>query len=162
KIAVIVQRLHTESLHTSIVRIADEGSCAIRLRVRLDVLEHPLQPRPRAIGNGLAGLAQQEIGRGERLDDEPVVRGRLLEVDAVLRCLPLDFVDDDAGAEAEPAPASSGVAEEHAEEHKADGVAQIVVAVDLSALEMRDDVLAVQEERPEKPTAEARGTARGG
>src|SRR4029077_11063504 len=84
------------------------------------------------------------------------------EIDAVLGCLGEDFVLDDRAAERPPARRGPRTLEEAAEEHEADAVAQIVIAVQVGFFEVLDDEFAVQKQsanelRSKRAVAAGRG-----
>src|SRR5206468_4897287 len=67
-----------------------------------------------------------------------------------------DFLLDDLAADSQPSSPGAGAPEEAAEKHEAHAVAQVVVPVDVALLEVLDDELAVQEQRPQEAAAEGR------
>ncbi len=155
----ITDGLRAKHLHPPIVCIADERREAVRLGVGLDVVAHALEARGRLGRNTLAVKLEQRVTRREGFEHKTVVRRGLLKVDAIRRDLIEDLRDDKIAAGREPFLSVRRGAEERAEKHETNAVTQIVVAVDIGALEMRRDELAVQIERAQKQRAKLLRTA---
>ena len=91
-----------------------------------------------------------------------MVRRRLLEIDAVFARLVEHLGGNHLAAGFQPASAFGGRTKEGAEKDKADGIAQIVIAVHVGALDVRRDVLAVKIQCAEERAPERLAGARGG
>jgi hypothetical protein len=84
QIAVVVQGLRAELLHAPVVGVADERNPAVGLHVRRTNSHIALETLQR--GGGTDSRTIRERGtRAKAFEHQTVVRGRLLEVDAVRR-----------------------------------------------------------------------------
>src|SRR5207244_3669892 len=119
-------------------------------------LAHPQEALPHVRLDREAGAPAVERRAEKELQDEAVIRGRALEVDAVRRHLAWQLRAEKRPPERGPAPPAAAVAEEEAGEDETGGVRSEMVAIHVGPLEVTLDKIRVRVEDVKEPPPERR------